>query len=356
MTSNTNGSFSFPAIIENLEKLTKRAQNPSHGEKFQRQTLNHRVLADLEREIYKREASLQYISDSDLLMLKRATVFNWSSLQSSIDFFRWCRASTVEELAIQAYQSAKSNSLLASIMALRSILEIAGNAALLKRDLQQLAKPDDESAARMEWLGVFESIIDSRIAGVRVDYAGLINNGLRGAGKISYKPEDLKEDMTAKDLLKGVDVLDKRVKGARAAYEFFSEFAHPNLASVWTHYDRTEVKLKVLDIQCYLVHHQQRHVGTAFLETFGSVVAEGIDIVSDCLDELLEIDIFLKIEGETTSKYAKKAIRELIRRDPGAFDFRELCPCNSGKYIQQCCGKLIKVSKFGSFTAKAPLH
>ena len=44
------------------------------------------------------------------------------------------------------------------------------------------------------------------------------------------------------------DVLDKWIKGARSAYEFFSKFAHPNFASVWTHYARTEMKIKVLDM------------------------------------------------------------------------------------------------------------
>lgn len=224
--------ISFSQIVQSLEQLAKRAGNSNHGQYFHRLTINHRILAELQAGIHKRDLSKQDVRDSELLMLKRGIVFNWSSLQSSIDFFRWARASTVEELATQAYQSAKDNSLLMAITALRSILEVSGNAALLERDLHELAEPKDENVALMEWLGEFESVIDGRIAGVRVDYSALTRNGLRGAKKFSYKPGELEADRTAKDLLNGVDVLDKRIKGARAAYEFFSEFAHPNLASV----------------------------------------------------------------------------------------------------------------------------
>ena len=250
MSMNVENKISFTKIVQSLEQLAKRARNSNHGQFFQRLTLNHRVLAELQAEIYKRNQSTQdvTVNDSEWLMLKRGTVFNWSSLQSSINFFRWSRASTVEELASQAYQSASDNSLVMAIAALRSILEVSGNAALLEKDLSELAEPKDENVARINWLGEFESVIDGRIAGIRVDYSALTRDGLRGAKKFSYKSGELEADLTAKDLLKGVDILDKRIKGARAAYEFFSEFVHPNLASVWTHYDRTEVKISVREI------------------------------------------------------------------------------------------------------------
>lgn len=351
MASHYDDSISLSRIVESLEQLSKRARNSNHGHSFQRLTLNHRIFAKLQGEISERDLSIQDVTGPELFMLRRGMIFNWSSLQSSIDFFRWSRAVTVEELAIQAHQSAKDNALLVAIMALRSILEVSGNAALLERDLHDLTEPKDEKISRQEWLIEFESVIDGRIAGTRVNYSALIKNGLRGTNKLSYKPGEFEEDRTAKDLLKGVDVLDKRIKGARATYEFFSEFAHPNAASVLTHYDRQEMKIKVIDIHCYAAHHQRRHVGAVFLDTFGSIVNEGIEIVGECVDDFLRIDRVLKKEGDAMAKHAKKTIREMINHDPSAFDSRELCPCNSGKNIQQCCGKLIKASKFGRWIA-----
>ena len=233
-------------------------------------------------------------------------------------------------------------------MALRSILEVAGSAVLLDKDFQQLAQPKDEKVSRTEWLSEVESLVDGRLVGVRVDYSALTKTGLRGSGKLSYKPSDLYADQTAKDLLKGVDVLDRRVKGARAAYEFFSEFAHPNLASVWTGYDRVELKIQIFDIHGYAVHHEQKRVGAAFIEMFGSVLVEGIEIVAECLEELLRVALYLKTKSEEVATQVRKAIREYIKANPIAFDFREKCPCNSRRNIQQCCGKLIKTSKFGS--------
>lgn len=356
MTSNTDESISFSRIVENLEKLAKRAKNSNHGQHFQRLALNHRILAKLQVDRYQREMSLQHISDAELLMIERGTVFNLSSLQSSIDFFRWSRVSTVQELTDHAHWAAKNNSLLMAMMALRSILEVSGNVILLETDIRQLNEPKNENIARMEWLGAFEYLVDGRLMGRRVDYSLLIRNGLRGPRKFAYKPGAMEADQTAKDLLNGVDALDKRIKGARAAYEFFSEFAHPNLASVWIHYDRTETKIKVLDIHGYAVHHQQRKVGGYFMDTFGSVVSEGIEIVSECIDELLRMDLVLETNGENMARHAKKAIREIVKHNPSAFDSREMCPCSSGKNIQQCCGKLIKASKFGKWTATAPRH
>jgi hypothetical protein len=157
MTSNFDASISFLEIVNSFEKLFKRAKNPNHGQHFERLALNHRILTKLQIDIYQRDLFVQDITSPELLMLKRGTVFNWSTLQSSIDFFRWSRASTVEELANQAYQSARDNSLLVAIMALRSILEISGNVALLEKDFHDLVKPADENIDLMDRLRKFSS-------------------------------------------------------------------------------------------------------------------------------------------------------------------------------------------------------
>lgn len=356
MASESKDITPLEIVINNLERLANRAKESTHGQHFGRLTLNHRILAELQADLYKRGASHEEVSGAELLMLKRGTVFNWASLQSSVDFFRWSRAVAARELADHAHQAAKENALLVTIMSLRSILEVSGNAVLLERDLKQLAEPRDDNLARSDWLSSFESLVDSRVAGVRVDYLTLAKNGLRASKRFSYEAGEFEADHQAKDLLKGVDVLDKRVKGARAAYEFFSEFTHPNLASVLTHYDRTEVKTQVLNLHSYVAHHQRGKVGEFFMETFGLLLAEGIAITEECASELLRVDGLLKAEGERVARHVKKAIREVVRHDPAAFDARELCPCNSAKNIQQCCGRLIKPAKFGRWTAAAPLH
>lgn len=351
MITSPDSPESYAQILLQLKSLETVASNSDHTQHTQRLTLNHRVLTQLQVNIYKRDPSFLDVGPSELLVLKRGTVFNWSSLKSSIDFFRWSRAVAVEELAAQAHQSGRDSSLLMSMFALRSILELTGNAALLEKDLHALAEPSDDAYARIDWLKDVESLIDGRLAGVRVDYTALTQSGLRGTKRFSYKPGELEDDRTAKDLLNGVDALDKRVKGARATYEFFSEFVHPNLASSWINYERTETRLQVSEVYGYAAHHYRRRIGSFFLETFGHLISEGVDIVVNCVDELRRIDSGLKAMGVSIAKHAKKSIREVIKKDPKDFDFRESCPCNSGVNIRQCCGKLIKVGKFGRFTA-----
>jgi hypothetical protein len=356
MAGSPKDRIDFAFIVDKLEELASRTKNSQHGLNFERLTLNHRVLANIQINMSIRENFIQNSSSSELLMHKRGTVFSWSSIKSSIDFFRWSRSATAEELSIQSYNNAKENSLILSIMALRSLLEICGNAALLEKDLQELPEPKDENFARKDWFNAIQSLIDSRLEGVRVDYDKITKSGLRGAGRFSYKPGHLEADKTAKDLLKGIDLLDKRIKGTRNAYEFFSEFSHPNLASVLTNYDRVESKLQVIDIHGYATHHQKRHVGAMFLDNFGHLLVEGIEVVEECVDELLRIDLFLKLKGETISIHAKKVIRRIVRKNTSSFESWEACPCNSGINIQRCCGNMIKASKFGRRSAAAQLH
>ena len=357
-----DGAIPYSVILDEFEKLAERANRSKPEDHCKRIAVNNRVLTEIRGKIYKQDPSAftnnpsaVNISVPDLLMLKRGTILNLSAVSYSIDFFRWCRVSATLELATQAHQAAGNNSLLVAIMALRSLLEICGNAVLLERDLQVLAEPKDELPVTLaNWLHEVDAAIDTRLAGTRLDYGVLTQSSLREVKKMSYTPGEFEEDRTAKDLLKGVDILDKRVNGSRAAYEFFSEFAHPNIASAWTHYDSTKMLMHVLDIHGYEAHHRQRHVGAFFLETFGTRVVEGIEIATECVDELLRVNLILKKKSEIVGNRAQKAIRGHIKRDPKIFDVREQCPCNQGKNILQCCGKLINASKFGRHTlAKA---
>jgi hypothetical protein len=349
----------YSVILDNFEKLAERANRSKPEAHCKRIAVNNRVLTELRGKIYKQDPSAFFdnpsavqISVPDLLMLKRGAILNLSGISYAIDFFRWCRVSAIGELATQAHQAANDNSLLVAIMALRSILEICGNAVLLERDLRALAEPKDELPLTLEnWLNEVDGVIDARLAGTRLNYGVLTQSSLRDVKKMAYTPGEFEADRTAKDLLKGVDILDKRIKGSRAAYEFFSEFAHPNLASAWTHYDSTKILIRVLDIHGYEVLHRQRHVGAIFLETFGARVAEGIEIATECVDELLRISLILKANSEIVRIRAQKVIRGHIKRDPKSFDVREQCPCNQGKRILLCCGKLINSSKFGKHTA-----
>jgi hypothetical protein len=358
--SKSGDSVPYSEIIDNLVRLANRVPASKLNEHYTRLALNNRILTELIGKIstqdpsnLSRDPSSIRISDSELHMLKRGEIFNLSAIRYSIDFFHWCRAASAEELASQAHQAATDNSLLMAVMALRSILEICGNASLLEKDLQGIPEPKDELLLTLtQWLHEIEGTVDLRLAGTRVNYAFLTKNSLRDAKKnITYIPEEFEADRTAKDLLKGVDLLDKRVKGARAAYEFFSEFTHPNLASAWTHYDRTEIKMQILDVHGYEVHHRRRHVGAAFLDMFGSVLSEGVEIVIECIDELLRISLALEKVAESAGTRAQKVIRGHIRKDTAMFDSRENCPCNQGKNILQCCGKLINRSKFGRLQA-----
>jgi len=342
-------AISSAQIIELLRALSLKALDIESEDKFIRFTLNNKLLTQMQGNLIRRDPSAGSATFAELLAIKRATVYGWAGLKTSLNFFRWTRKVAIIELTKQALLAAESNSILVTLSAMRLILEIIGNTCLLKRDFDKFAFPIDDISEKMIWLNGFDSLIDGRVAGVRSNYFKILTDGLRAAKKISYKPGDFESNLEAKDLLNGVDLLAESVKGARNAYEFFSEFAHPNLASAMTNYDQTSVRYSIDEIIFYSVHYQKDKMGDNFLENFGSVLIEGIEILSECIDEMVRLDVCLKGKADEAALVAKGVIREMVKKDPLAFDSMETCPCYSGKNIKNCCGKLIKPSKFGNW-------
>jgi hypothetical protein len=336
-------------IIDLLRNISSKCLAIKPDDQFVRLTLNNRLITEMQSNIYRRDPSMSSTPPAELFVMKRASVFGWAGLKASLNFFRWTRKTSMLELCKQASIAAESNSLLVTLCALRSILEITGNCCLLRRDLERFTDPIDNILEKMNWLNGVDGIIDSRIAGMRSNYSKILTNGLRSSKKISYKPGELEVNLEAKDLLNGVDLLAESVRGARAAYDFFSEFAHPNLASSLINYDQTSVRFNIDEIIFYSVQYEQNKFGDAFLENFGSVLIEGIEIISECIDEMVKIDEYLNRKADEVAIVAKRVIRDTIKKDPFAFDAHELCPCYSSKNIQYCCGKLINKSKFGNW-------
>jgi hypothetical protein len=336
-------------IIDLLRNTSTKCLAIKPDDQFVRLTLNNRLLTEMQSNIYSRDPSGRSTTAEELFTIKRASVFGWAGLKVSLNFFRWTRKTSMLELCKQASIAAESNSLLVTLSALRLILEITGNCCLLRRDLERFTDPVDDILEKMNWLNGIDGIIDSRIAGMRSNYSKILSDGLRSSKKISYKPGEFEVNLEAKDLLNGVDLLAEGVKGARAAYDFFSEFAHPNLASSLINYDQTSVRFNINKIIFYSVQYEQNKFGDAFLENFGAVLIEGIEIISECIDEMVKIDEYLNHKADEVALVAKKVIRETIKKDPFAFDAHESCPCYSSKNIQNCCGRLINKSKFGNW-------
>jgi hypothetical protein len=347
---------SFANIVKALSDLEAQALKMRPKDVFERLAMNTSVFAKFQSKIFHSNQVGQDISDLDLLCLKRGTIYDWSSIKSNLEFFIWSRKSSIVDLTRQALASFKGNSLLLTCMALRAILESVGNACLLRRDLKQFPEPDIDLHKRMEWLNGIDDLIDVRLKGMRIDYSTILKKGLRLSKQYSYKPGVDEADWKANDLLTGVDVLTKTVKGARATYEFFSEFAHPNMASVYTNYDQTIMKVQFGSINCYSALHNQTKIGDIFIEDFGSILFEGIDIISESIKELQLADDYFHKKADEVATIAQKCIRDMVKKNPQLFDKRENCPCNSGKNIQYCCGRLINASKFSNWTKFPSLH
>jgi hypothetical protein len=338
-------------IVASLKRLNLAAESPRPSHQFDRISLNHAVLTTLAGSLSRSDDDLSTLPFETRLLLTRGALASNSIVATNIRFLVWCRRCATAEHATQALSAFQGGSLITSATAIRSILELVGNTALLEKKIGLLSEGGEDENALIEWIHNVEDVVDESLLGVRIDYRTLADRGLRSNKKNAYKPLAHEKSLEAKDLLNGVDHLGKVVLGARNAYDFLSEFTHPNLISVWTHYDVITPNMSIGDLHMYSVRHQAGSVGEEFLKQFGPILIEAIDIAIDSINHLQKISVDLNERANMLDAKVRRVIRKAIKKNPQFFNRTESCPCHSGKVIRYCCGKLVNERKFGELSS-----
>ena len=334
-----------------LEKLSCNATNANLPSTFQRHAINNRGLTKLASNYLESGGPPQSIPSAELLRLQRGAILTISAVPINVRFLVWCRQSAIKEHADQALLSFRNGSIVSAATSLRSILEQIGNAAMLEKKITEISAPTDDEKSVAEWIVAIEEVVDQSLFGMRVDYWKIIEYGLRTKKNIDYKPAAHEQNMGAKDLLNGIDRLGKKVVGSRNAYSFLCEFTHPNLASVWTHYDLLMPKMSISEMNIYTAQHQAGQPGAVFMGHFGAIFAEAVEIIAEGVSWFHGLSVSLNGQADDIGEKARWLIRRQIKRNTLAFDRSETCPCNSGKSIRGCCGRLVKDNKFGNLAA-----
>jgi hypothetical protein len=161
---------------------------------------------------------------------KRTHLYELGAVSSMLAVYLWTKRSVVADIGELLVESLKGTSFLLPFILVRPILEHAGNLILFskKRDelkLVELNKPKDK-----EYLLIDYSALLARSGkATRIEWGTMMTTPIDIGKTKSFKPGLAELDVTAEGLMQGIDQLDKKIKGARKAYDLASEFAHPNV-------------------------------------------------------------------------------------------------------------------------------
>ena len=255
--------------------------------------------------------------------------------------FRWQKRTALSQLFEAMLHELQAGSPLASIAIGRMILEHIGAVALLEKDADTCFVTSNNQLERWNQLSAFGECLAQRLKGTRIDWDNYLEKGLRSGKRKSYKPEALGTDLTAKDLLSGVDLLDKQVKGARRAYELASEFAHPNIGVHWASVADASTVPIANGLRFWTWLYSAEHPRRS-MEQFAPIFMEFFEILVDSSDRFQEMDIRLGEHQARAKRVHREEIQQALSQHPLAFNLRDPCVCLSGVLLENCCGKTLK--------------
>ena len=306
-------------------------------------------------------------AEVDAYIARKALLYEFGLIPVELRRFIWHKKSTVVDLNHAIEQSLDSDSFLPGLILVRAVLEHVGTAEQLNNELAESLSArsarrgltnnglsefglDKRMAANVATLCSSRKAISVRSEGTRVDWDNFLTHSLKSGKRKSYKSPHEKAwdvDVDARDLMKSIDVLNKQVKGARNAYEFLCEFAHPNVGtSIWNCAGG-----KSLTSVSGFVLFELKHARRDFRMGMLGLVARLNDLFaihSACTKRLSKIDALLVRQHKLLQDRARAVIGSKIKSEPGLFFSDDYCPCLSGHRITKCCGKNVKKSKFVS--------
>ena len=277
-----------------------------------------------------------------LAISMRLWCYDKGKTPSLMKAFRWEKNTAILDLSRSMQAALASSSLLSFIVLIRPILEQVAAASSCTTELEKLLSTEVVSLEEKSDKIIEAAVIVSRRGkGTRIDWESYLAKSLKEGKKKSYKPEVGSVDLTASDLMKTIDSLDKRIKGARKAYEFASEFAHPNIGLHLLYVDSADRTVLTDGLTLWNRKYHRDSPRYAITQLRDRLL-ELVDITTESIHAFrIDFDKMRKQEL-TVSKLAKEIIRTSVKRHPLLFHLREQCPCFSGDAFSACCGKKVR--------------
>jgi hypothetical protein len=254
----------------------------------------------------------------------------------------WTKRAVIVDLLISLQTALSGVNIISAITLVRPILEHVAAVSIAAHEILSLFdKTDLATKDKSDKIIRLCEIISKRGKGTRVDWETYLTKSLRTGKKKSYKAEPGTVDLTALDLMNSIDHLDKKIKGARKAYEFASEFAHPNVGSHFIYaksasYATLSDGIRIWDrISC-------RDCPENGIGELRERLIEMLQISLESIEVLKENVKNLENTRKIVIKWTKEVVRNGISNHPLIFNLKEPCPCFSGMEFGSCCGKKVK--------------
>lgn len=280
--------------------------------------------------------------NDELVIAMRMFLFDKGKASGLLKTFVYTKRATIKDLGTSLQTAVSGLNIISAIVLVRATIEQVAAASVANSEINKLfdyqGLTTDEKTERINSL---IEIVSKRGKGTRIDWEAYLLKSLREGKKKSYVAEEGTFDLTATDLMNNIDFLNKIIKGTRKAYEFASEFAHPNVGAHNLYIQSASYRTLSDDIRIW-----ERVSARDFPK-------KGIDLLEERIVEMLEIAIesisyFLIIAGELEAKqntirnWTKEIIKNGINNHPFIFTLKEPCPCFSGLEFGKCCGKKVK--------------
>lgn len=272
-----------------------------------------------------------------------AQVYEMGSSSGVVAMFRWTRLSAVAD-ALEVFKySLKHGYMNAAYLQVRSVFELCGSVALLCKDIESEVLSEASPQEMSEWMVAVIGAANQRGGGTKVDWENVVKNGLIKGKSKSYKPSEDLQDKSAVDLMKGVDLVDKKIKGARHAYDYLSEYAHPNVGIVSTGVKSGEHRILSNGFELQYRTYSSSSIGSITVDGSLFLFVELLEILEGTLLLLVDLDTKLEPIQMKLSEIGKKVTRIALKNYRELFEAAYPCPCFSGKIVSACCGRAIRL-------------
>jgi len=265
----------------------------------------------------------------------RAGVYDLARPASQLRAYHQVISVALVKHAEFAAKQLTASGLMLGVVGLRGFFERAGSLAENVRRVSNSMRGQQ---------GGMEAVLDASedvarcLYGTRLDWMGLATTGLRSTSSrgASYKPTVDMADLTSKNVLTGIDALEKRVSGARASYEVFCEFLHPNVGDLVATTEQSsswDDAWGTRHIRRVIAFDDSSTLGQADFEAIlGQAFGISVDVVNLCPALLHDLGQLASLAQRVT----KKSQHAIVRRNPDLFRRGDPCPCLSGKTIREC--------------------
>jgi len=258
------------------------------------------------------------------------------------------KAMGVASLLDASFYSIRSENLLVLMTSFRGILEHVGHFESIRKKLVIPEIPESFNEASNLLIAIREHIALA-LGGTRIHWEKLSLEDLPAKlsrKDVEYRPDEMGTDLSAPQVLNGIDLLEKKVQGARAVYEILCEFCHPNVGLMLA-FGRSA---KPVTDERYGFQWVEKELGpgapTGFLKECAQPMGRVFEIVAA---SLVRLNVLFDEFGEFKKplmNLTQNVIRHMMVNSHDSIWAYSDCPCGSGLKVRFCCGAKGAVGEF----------